>query len=76
MIEQRYARSPWFPAWKRGFTWYELCRERENMTAPNRAVYLACIPEQDQSKNYLKNKVFRSNLLTINQMSVTAVAAQ
>ncbi len=36
LIHGRYRNSPWYPAFARGITWYELCRERENMTAPDR----------------------------------------
>jgi hypothetical protein len=38
MIRAKYRYRPWYPAWERGITWYELCRERENMTAPNRDI--------------------------------------
>ena len=30
LIHQRYKFRSWYPAFARGITWYELCREREN----------------------------------------------
>ncbi len=36
LIHGRYRNSPWYPAFARGISWYQLCRERESMTAPDR----------------------------------------
>ena len=33
MIDAKYSTRPWYPAYSRGITWYELCRERESLAA-------------------------------------------
>jgi hypothetical protein len=30
LIHGRYKRRPWYPAFNRGISWYQYCREREN----------------------------------------------
>ena len=35
-IHGLYKWRPWYPAFAREISWYQLCRERESMTAPDR----------------------------------------
>jgi hypothetical protein len=36
LIHGRYKRRPWYPAFARGISWYQLCRERESQAGETR----------------------------------------
>ncbi|MGO9061615.1 MAG: hypothetical protein ACLQU2_30210, partial [Candidatus Binataceae bacterium] len=54
LIHSKYRFRPWYPAYARGITWQQYCRQRESMAGnPDRnagVVYPASIQNPDQPK--------------------------
>jgi hypothetical protein len=46
LIHGRYRNRSWYPAFRRGISWYQLCRERESMQGRNVSFRQACVNQK------------------------------